>query len=253
MRYFTSIASTALVFGSVVLFFWPLFSSAAMSSNNYSIQSDSINFGGENSASASYAEQDTMGEIATGISSSTDYTVGAGYQQMLGSYISLSAAANVTLPALGGVSSGTSMASSSWNVTTDDSAGYQLSISASASPALTDPAKAYFSDYTPGGSVPDYTFTTSSGTSNFGYSVASPDATVFWKNNGSACDTGSSNNATHCWDGFSTITTTIAQSTGDNQPNGATTTVTYEAAVGSNKIQDAGTYTVTITVTAVAL
>jgi hypothetical protein len=232
---------------------WPLLSSASMSSTNYSIQTDSLNFGGENSSSTSYGEQDTLGEIATGLSSSTDYAIGAGYQQMLTSFISLSSAANVTLPSISGIMSGTSMASSTWVVTTDDTAGYQLSISAGASPALTDPAKAYFADYTPSGGAPDFAFTTSSGTSNFGYSVVSPDATQFWKNNGSACNTGSSNTSLKCWEGFSTITRTIAQSSGDNQPNGASTTVSYEAAVGSNKIQDAGTYTATVTVTAVAL
>ncbi len=229
---------------------------ADMHSANYAIPTDSINFGGGQSSSANYAQNSTFGEVATGRSSSANYALQAGYQQMLGASISISAASNVTLPTLSGLSVGTAVASSSWNVVTDDTAGYQLSIAAATAPALQDPAKAFFSDYVPSGgtTTPDYNFTTPNSTSNFGYSVYSPDATVMWKQNGSACNqTGGTNTLGHCWDGFSTAVQTIAQSSSDNQPTGATTTVTYEAGIGSNKLQDAGTYTATITVTAVAL
>ena len=52
-----------------------------MSSPHYSVQEESVNFGGGNSNSAGYGLQDTAGEIATGYSASASHTVHAGYQQ----------------------------------------------------------------------------------------------------------------------------------------------------------------------------
>ncbi len=226
-----------------------------MHSANYAITTDSINFGGGPSASANYSQQSTMGEIVTGDSASTNYKLEAGYQHMLGSSISISSAPNVTLPTLGGINAGTSIASSSWNVITDDTAGYQLSIAAATAPALQDPASAYFADYAPlsGPTTADYAFSVASGSSVFGFSPYSPDAISRFENNGSVCGTGSTVTNLTCWAGFATTSQTIAQGSTDNQPNGATTTVNYEAGIGTNKVQDAGSYTATITVTAVAL
>ena len=51
-------------------------------SNNYKIQSDSMNFAGARSESGSYALEDTAGELASGASSSTDYNALQGYQFM---------------------------------------------------------------------------------------------------------------------------------------------------------------------------
>ncbi|PJA33204.1 MAG: hypothetical protein CO185_00130 [Candidatus Zambryskibacteria bacterium CG_4_9_14_3_um_filter_42_15] len=55
----------------------------AMSSNTYAIQSDSINFAGLLSESASYSLEDTSGEIATGNIASTNFAGEIGYQAML--------------------------------------------------------------------------------------------------------------------------------------------------------------------------
>lgn len=56
----------------------------AMSSDNYVIEQDTINFGGtDRSSSASYYLDDTMGEIATGRSNSLSYLLGAGYREMI--------------------------------------------------------------------------------------------------------------------------------------------------------------------------
>ena len=56
-------------------------SAQVMSSTNYKIQSDSINFSGGYSSSTNYQIEATAGEIATGESSSGSYTVKAGFQQ----------------------------------------------------------------------------------------------------------------------------------------------------------------------------
>lgn len=67
-----------------LLFAVPLtVSSAVMSSGSYQIRQDSVNVGGVNSESASYVTEDTIGEIATGLSASAAYNLAAaGYQQM---------------------------------------------------------------------------------------------------------------------------------------------------------------------------
>lgn len=53
----------------------------AMSSTNYSIEWDSVNSGGlDTGTSTNYSLRDTLGEQATGFSTSTNYTVSAGYR-----------------------------------------------------------------------------------------------------------------------------------------------------------------------------
>jgi hypothetical protein len=53
----------------------------AMSSTNYSINWDSVNSGGiDDSSSTNYLLRDTLGEQATGYSSSTNYEISAGYR-----------------------------------------------------------------------------------------------------------------------------------------------------------------------------
>ncbi len=59
----------------------PLAHAQVMQSPHYSMQEESVNFGGGNSKSASYSAEDTAGEVATGYSASADQTVHAGYQQ----------------------------------------------------------------------------------------------------------------------------------------------------------------------------
>lgn len=62
---------------------------AVMTSPSYSIQSDSVNFGGSQGNSSTYKMEDTLGEIATGDSGSTNYNIKAGYQQMQTNFISM--------------------------------------------------------------------------------------------------------------------------------------------------------------------
>jgi len=61
-----------------------------MTSTNYQINWDSINIGGEDtSTSTTYLLRDTIGEIATGVSTSTNYEISAGYRagEAVSSYI----------------------------------------------------------------------------------------------------------------------------------------------------------------------
>ncbi len=82
LNFIKNIIVVATVFSFV---FSPVFSSLAsaevMSSGNYGLQSDSLNFGGGNSSSGSYGLESTAGEVGTGDLSGTSYNAFAGYQQ----------------------------------------------------------------------------------------------------------------------------------------------------------------------------
>ena len=227
----------------------------AMSSPNYMMQSQSLNFGGGAASSTSYQSQSTLGEVATGISSSTNYTMSAGFQQMQAVALIVSPASNVTMsPSIGGVSGGTSNGATSFTVTTDDSAGYAAVIQASSSPAMQLTTGAYsFPDYVPAGGNPDFGFIAPAAASEFGFSPKGTDIVQRYEDNGSACNSGTGQTAGACWDGLSTSPITIDSRTSSNQPSGTVTTVNFRAASGSSHIQVDGTYVATTTVTITAL
>jgi len=225
-----------------------------MASPHYVIQSDSLNFGGLRSTSGSYAIEDTLGEVATGISSSTNYALSAGYQQMQVVGIAVVPASNVTMsPSIGGVTGGTANGSATFQVTTDDAAGYSATIQASSSPALVSGIYA-FPNYIPAGASPDFAFNVGAATSTFAFSPKGSDTPTRYKDDGvNTCGTGSSNTAGACWDGLSTSPITIASRTSDNQPAGTATTLNFRAASGSSNIQPNGVYVATTTITVIAL
>lgn len=227
--------------------------SQVMTSGSYKIQSDSVNFGGNRATSASYVGEDTGGELATGISSSTNYVVGAGYQQMQNTYLSMTAASSVTLsPNIGGVSGGTSDGNTSFTVTTDNPAGYTVSIKASSSPALNF-ALDSFNDYSATVASPDFAFSIPSTASAFAFTAEGTDIASGFKDNGASCGVGSSDTVDKCWAGLSTSNQTIVSRTSANNPSGTLTTLKFRAQSGSSHIQQAGTYTSTTTITAVSL
>lgn len=222
-----------------------------MQSTTYRIQFDSINVGGLRSTSTSYNIEDTAGEIASGISTSTNYTMQAGYQQMNSSFLSISSPSDVSLANIP-FSGGSSQGQATWLVTTDNIAGYTLSIRATTTPALKSTSD-YFTDY-PSGGTPSYAWSISSSTSAFGVSPEGVDIDQRYKDNGSACNTGSGNTSNACWDGLTTSNVVISRRTSSNHSTGgSTTTVQFKAEVGTNKIQTSGNYQATIVVTAVTL
>lgn len=223
-----------------------------MSSPSYKLRSDSINIGGGLSTSSNYTQESTIGEVGSGTSSSASYNLSAGYQAMQSVYLAITDSADITLPPIGGVSGGNSTGQSSWTITTDDPAGYQLTVQATSTPAMRS-ASSSVPDYVPAGSDPDFNFTYLSTASVFGFSPEGMDIISRFKDNGSICNSGSSDTADRCWDGFSTTPKVIAQSAAANHPNGTATTIKYEVGIGTNKIQDAGTYQSSVIVTATAL
>jgi len=237
-----------------VIFFVPIVYVGAMSSGSYSIPSDSINIGGLDSDSASYSGQDTVGEISTGESSSSSYTIQAGYQQMEPGSISISSPTDVSFSNMSGITAGEANASSTWTVIADNAAGYTLSVKASTDPAMKSSTYgSFFADYTPSGADPDKTFSITSTASAFAFSPEGVDLAQRYKDNGTSCNTGALDTVDACWDGLDISDATISSRTSSNAPSGSTTTIKYRAAIGSEKIQDAGSYSATITVTATAL
>lgn len=222
-------------------------------SSNYQIESDSINIGGGRSSSTNYIQESTVGEQATGPSDSASYSLRAGYQQMHEVYLALTAAADVTMsPALGGVSGGTSTGATNVTVTTDNRAGYQLTIEAASSPAL-DSGSSTIADYVPGGD-PDFSFTTLANDAHFGYSPEGVDVVDRFKDNGAdTCNVGSFETEDACWDGLSTTAETIVSGTGANHPDGATTTIKFRVGIGGSANQEPGTYVATTTLTLLPL
>jgi len=241
---------TGILFVLLSLFIAPFVHAQAMSSGSYQIQSDSINFGGGLSSSTSYTTEDTGGEIATGYASSTSFNLHAGYQQMDGEvFISASSAGDVTMsPALGGITGGISNGSTSFTVTTDNSAGYTVTITSDSSPALQSGIDS-FADYVPVGSDPDFSFSNAATDSTFAFTPEGTDISTRFKDNGSACNVGTSDAGSSCWDGLSTSPKTIVSRATSNMPSGSLTTIRFRAASGSSHILKNGTYTATTTLT----
>lgn len=223
-------------------------------STNYTIEADSINFGGGFSSSTNYTLESTGGELGTGNSSSTNYAMSAGYQQMTTRYIAMTTPDAVTMtPTLVGIGGATSTGSTTVTVTTDSAAGYMLTIRGAASPAMIKGGDS-IADYVPGGSDPDFNFTVDADEAFFGYSPSGNDTVARFKDDGAAlCSTGSSETVLACWDGLSTSDETIAQSSAANNPQGATTTVYFRTGLGSAVVQPPGVYVATTTLTATAL
>ena len=226
---------------------------AVMSSSNYEIQSDSINFGGAPASSASYESEDTLGEIATGPSASASYNLKAGYQQMQVTYLAMTAATDVSLsPSIDGSAGGAATGDTSVTVTTDNLTGYELSLKASSSPALISGANS-FADYTKTGANPDFTFSIAAADSEFGFTPEGTDISDTYKDDGISCNTGALDTADSCWDNLSTTAKVIARRTSGNHPSGVVTTIKFQAESGASHSQAAGTYVATTTLTLTAL
>lgn len=225
------------------------------SSSNYQLQSDSLNLGGLRSTSSSYVQESTIGEIATGRSTSSNFQLRAGYQQLQEIYLSLSTTGGIEMtPDLAGLTGGTSNGSTTVTVLTDNPAGYELVLRASTSPAMirVDGSES-IADYTPVGSEPDFSFELTATEARFGFTPEGVDITDRFRDDSNDCGVGSADTPLACWDGLSTSDAVIARSVNSNQPSGATTTINFRVGIGGNAGVIAGTYAATSTVTALPL
>lgn len=248
-------ALVALVLTLALLFIFanaPFGTAQVMQSTNYRIQSDSVNFGGGLSTSTNYNLESTVGEVGTGELSGNSFNIKSGYQQMVTTFLSMTAPQNVTMtPSIPGVSGGTANGSTTVTVTTDSAAGYQLTIEAASSPAMTKGAD-FIADYVPLGD-PDFAFDVGPTDAHFGYSPSGVDVVTRFKDDGASCNDNTQETPLACWDGLDTVAEPISRSTGANTPNGATTTVYFRVGVGGLVTQTGGVYTATTTLTALSL
>lgn len=115
----------------------PHVAQAAMSSTNYFIYADSLDYGGGQATSASNNLEDSIGsEMAVGYSTSTSYEIKAGYQGIQVGSLTLSLTSNsinLGQPEVGVVVSSSVVAT----VDTDSETGYTLSISSVSGSSLT--------------------------------------------------------------------------------------------------------------------
>ena len=251
----TLIASAcATLLTPVILLSMSVAGAQMMESENFRMESDSVNVGGGHATSENFQMEDTVGEVATGESDSESFQLRAGFQQMQTVLLSMSEPDAVLMaPSIPGVAGGFSYGSSSVTVITDSPAGYEITIETATDPALqADGGADTIADYTPTGDT-DFTFTTEDTDAHLGYTVESVDAVSRFYHDGASCGSGGQNTGDACWTGLSTTPLTIVSRPSSNHPDGDETTVHFRVGVGGSVVQPVGVYTATTTLTALPL
>lgn len=224
-----------------------------MTSTNFKMQQDSINFGGGYSNSDSFQEEDSMGEIATGYSSSTNFILHAGYQQMKSSFIALAVPTGTLSmsPSISGLYGGTASGTTDINVMTTNESGYVLQINASTTPAMQRIGGSnFFNNYTPLTGDPDFSWEIAPTTSEFGFTPEGVDISDKYRDNGSSCNIiQGTDTLEKCWGLLSQTLETVAQSDSSNDPQGITTTIRFRAQNGNQHVQPSGIYRAQIIIT----
>lgn len=222
---------------------------AEMSSTDYIINPDSINFMGIGDASSTnYQLGDTGGEVATGVSTSTNYTNEAGFWHMAMDYhIAISSPGDVTMGAISGHGqSDLATNSATWNIDTDNPAGYSLTWQASS--ATMNSGGDTIAAYTPAIADTPETWSVAVSDSEWGAHLGASSTSV---------DTGVwgllDTYAGGKWLNVKTSDFQIASRATRTDPAGDDEIVFFGAEVGSSKHQPSGNYTVNVTVTATTL
>lgn len=144
-----------------------------------------------------------------------------------------------------------------FTVQANSTSGFTMTLHASQANALYSGSN-YFDDYTPGTpGTPDYEFQNpSDGTAEFGFSIGADTASYAdpkFKNSGSACNTGSLNDADNCIYGFnSTTPITVINTTTNTTGLGSEENVKFWAVFYNPSLSTSlpsGTYAATITAT----
>ena len=165
--------------------------------------------------------------------------------------ITISDGADVTMSPLG-ITSDTSIGETSWIVKTNNVSGYNLDVKASTAPALAN-ATDSFADYTEAVLGTPETWSVGSGDYEFGFSAYGDDVADGTWGAGVDCGTDttiSTNNLNYL--GFKTTDKTIATRSSVTPNLGVETNICF-AAEQKDVYAPSGTYTATITATAVTL
>lgn len=174
--------------------------------------------------------------------------------------ISISSPSDVTMspsiPGMTGSGGSPSTGSATWTVITNNNAGFNMTLKASSSPAMTGNSQGdSFADYTPAtANVPDYTWAIAASAAEFGYSVepaTAADTAAIFRDNGAACNTGAGNTSNSCWLNASTTAVTIINRSSETSSGGEAEVVRFRVEQGAStfKIEDTYTATTTVTVT----
>ncbi|HEU0085348.1 MAG TPA: hypothetical protein VFQ59_00080 [Candidatus Paceibacterota bacterium] len=162
--------------------------------------------------------------------------------------ITISDGGNVTMAPNLGLISNSSIGSSLWTVVTNDTDGYTLAVKASASPALVS-ATSSIADYTETVNGTPEAWSIASGAKEFGFSAHGTDTdTVAW-GTAASCGAAGVPDASQKYVGFKTTDKQIATRNAITPIAGVNTSICF-AAAQNGVFADSGTYTATITATA---
>ncbi len=151
-------------------------------------------------------------------------------------------ASNITMDtSIPGITGGTASGSTQVRVYTNDSAGYNMTIAASGSPAMQGASQGGsirdFSTTTTGYmSEPAFAFAVPTNGSGFGYTVSASttaDLDQSFLDDGALCNTGALDTAAglDCWIGASTTAFRIVNRTSETTASGATTTLYFRTTI----------------------
>ena len=169
--------------------------------------------------------------------------------------ISISDGAAVTMSPNLSVSVMGSIGSSTWTVITNDPDGYTLAVNDSTDPALKNGVVDSFANYTEGTpGTPEEPWAVTSGNKEFGFSAFGTDTNTTTWGTAASCGAAGVPSATQKYMGFlaTPTTKTIATRSAVTSPSGITTTICF-AAEQDGVFAAAGTYTATITGTALVI
>ncbi len=169
-------------------------------------------------------------------------------------------ASNVTMVGqLAGLTGGTSNGQTQLVVTTNSATGYNMTITASSSPAmLGNTGGGNIPNYTPASaSIPDFAFSVGSNTGEFAYTISASttsDLAQKFLDNGTVCNAGSSDTSTSasCWYNISTVATSTINRSTATAASGATSTLFFRVQITASPSPaiPAATYVATSTLTA---
>jgi len=165
--------------------------------------------------------------------------------------ISISDGAAITMAPNISITADGSIGSSSWLVITNGVSGYTLAVKASASPALVSGGNS-FADYTEAVAGTPDVWSVGSGDYEFGYSAFGTDTSTAEYGTTATCGSAGAPDGSMKYEGFAVSDNTIATRAGVTPSAGITTTLCV-AAEQNTIFAPSGTYTATITGTAVTL
>lgn len=168
--------------------------------------------------------------------------------------VSITSPSDTTMSNSLGVSNNKAIATTTWNVKTNNAAGYSLAVKASSSPAmrLNTNVATFINNYTeatPG--TPEAPWSVGASTAEFGYGAFGTDVTTLGTFGGdTSCGATSTPSTALKYAGFTTENVTIASRSSTTTQSGINSTVCYAVEQGSTNYIASGIYSAWITATA---